>query len=163
MTASEVILYPIIWSLAGCLVFSLFVVVAFRSGLVFAARKTGGTLKDRVPLGGFLAMAAFLTLVVAFFFCANRLGLGEHVFAAHLKQLLSPNLGLYVILFAFDTFIFDALLIGVWRPAFLKIPDEMDSSSMDFHVRRSLPVGRISGAFIAMIAAAFSTLIWAGG
>jgi hypothetical protein len=161
MTASELIRYLAIWSLVGALAFSLFVVVAFRTGFVFATRKPDGTLKDRVPLIGLLVMAAFLLLLVAFFLVANRLGLGDHIFVARFSELFFLNLVLYMILFAFDTLIIDAVVLGVWRPPFLRLPHEMGSSSMAMHIRSSLPIGLISGVLLALITATISYFVWA--
>lgn len=130
MTAGDLIRYIGIWSLAGALAFSVLVLVAFRSGLVFAARKPDGTLKDRVPPSGIAAIAAFLLLLIAFFLLANRLGLAAHIVGARFGQLFLLNLTLFLVLFAFDTLVIDAVLLGVWRHSLLRLPQEMGSSSM---------------------------------
>jgi hypothetical protein len=161
MTVNEIIRYLAIWSLAGALAFTLFVFLSFRSGIVFAARQSDGTLKERIPLAGLLAMGAFLLLLVAFFLAANRLGLGDHIFGAPFGQLFLLNLVLYLILFAFDTLIIDAVVLGAWRPSFLRLPLEMGSSSMTQHIRRSLPVGFVSGILLALITSTISYLVWA--
>jgi hypothetical protein len=161
VTAYELIRYFAVWSLVGALAFSLFVVFAFRTGFVFAAREPDGTLKERIPASGLLAMAAFLLLLVAFFPLANRLGLGERIFGAEFGQLLLLNLILYLILFAFDTLIIDAVVLGAWRPSFLRLPHELGSSSMTAHIRRSLPVGLIAGVLLALVTATISYFVWA--
>lgn len=161
MTLSEWVRYIAIWGLAGALVFCLFVFAVFRSGLVFAARKPDGTLKDRIPLTGVVAMATFLFLLITFFLLANRLGLAAHLAGASFVQLFLLNLTLFLVLFAFDTLFIDALVLGVWRPSFLRLPQEMGSSSMAEHIRRSLPIGIISGIILALVTAAISYLLWA--
>lgn len=161
MTAGAIIRYLAIWSLVGALAFSLFLVVAFRSGLVFAARKPDGTLKERVPPTGIATMATFLLLLVAFFLLANHLGLAAHIIGIPFSQLLFLNLTLHLVLFAFDTLVIDALVLGVWRPSFLRLRQEMGSASMTEHIRRSLPVGVISGVLLALVTATISYLLWA--
>ena len=48
----QILLHLLIWSLVGFLVFNLYVVVAFRTGLVYTTRKDDGTLKEIIPLIG---------------------------------------------------------------------------------------------------------------
>lgn len=160
MTPGEIFRYISTWSIAGALAFTLFVILAFRSGLVFTARKPDGTLKDRVPLVGITAMVAFLVLLLAFFLLANRLGLAAHIASLSFGQLFIVNLVLYLVLFAFDTVVIDAAVLGVWKPSFLRIPKEMGSSSISKHILRSVPIGLVAGALIALITAAISWLLW---
>jgi hypothetical protein len=163
MNAAVFFRYMAIWSAIGALAFSLFVVIAFRSGLVYTARKPDGTLKDRVPAAGIAAMAGFLLLFVGFLVLANRIGLGERIAETGFGTFFLLNLALYVVLFAFDTLVIDALVLGVWRPSFLRLPPDMGSSSMSEHIRRSLPVGLAGGLLLALASAAISYLLWALG
>ena len=50
MPASKIFSFLIVWGGIGIFAFSIFVVVAFRTGLVYTARKSDGTLKDRIPI-----------------------------------------------------------------------------------------------------------------
>lgn len=47
---TDVLSYLIVWSLIGCAGFSVYVVVVFRTGIVYTARKQDGTLKEKPPL-----------------------------------------------------------------------------------------------------------------
>jgi hypothetical protein len=161
MTAGLFFRYVALWSVIGALAFSLYVVFAFRSGLVYTARKADGTLKDRVPAAGVASMAGFLLLLIGFLVLANRIGLGEHITGVGFGQLFLLNLALYLVLFVFDTLIIDTLVLGVWRPAFLRVPNEMGASSMSEHARRSLPVSLAAGIILALVSAAVSYLVWA--
>jgi hypothetical protein len=162
LTPGKVISYIATWSFAGALAFSLFVVAAFRSGLVFTARKQDGTLKDHVPPAGMAAMAGFVLTLVAFILLANRLGLAGYISHTTFYQLFLLNLALYLVLFAFDTLVIDALVLGRWRPSFLKIPSEMGSTSMAEHIRRSLSIGLLSGVVLSLLTASLSCVLWAG-
>ncbi len=64
MTSSFVLSYLLIWGLIGCALFFTMVIVLFRTGLVYTARKPDGTLKDKIPLSGKLAM---LIIPISFF------------------------------------------------------------------------------------------------
>lgn len=46
----SIIRYLLIWSLLGAAAFSLYVILAFQTGLVYTARQEDGTLKERIPL-----------------------------------------------------------------------------------------------------------------
>ena len=56
MTREAALAYLATWGLIGIALFSLFVIFAFRSGLVYTARKEEGTLKGHIPLKGILAI-----------------------------------------------------------------------------------------------------------
>ena len=43
------------------------------------------------------------------------------------------NLGLYLLLFLFDTIVIDGFVIGSWHPAFLQLPEAMGADSMRVH------------------------------
>ncbi len=60
MTFGEVLSYLAVWSIVGSIAFSVFVVLAFRTGIVFTARNEEGSLKEKFPLRGYLAMIGFL-------------------------------------------------------------------------------------------------------
>jgi hypothetical protein len=160
MTATQIIRFLVIYSLIGSLAFCLFVFAAFRSGLVYAARNKDGNLKARVPLGGIAAMAGFLLLLIGFFLLANRIGLAAPTAEGAFPLLFALDLALYLILFALDTLVIDAWVLGRWRPSFLKVPPEMGSTSMGEHIRRSLLVGLTSGVLLSLAAAAMSCLMW---
>ncbi|MFX0065768.1 MAG: hypothetical protein ACFFC7_26645, partial [Candidatus Hermodarchaeota archaeon] len=87
---------------------------------------------------------------------ANFISLKLQNISLDLIGLFLLNYGLYFALFLYDTLIIDLLVLGVWHPAFLKLPAvEGDVPSVKQHLKLSLPVGIVAGLVLTLI----STLI----
>lgn len=156
MSLGEVFSYLGIWSLIGAALFSAYVIFAFRTDLVYAARKDDGTLKDRIPWRGYLAMASFLLAIVGFLVLANACGLARSAFSISLGRLFVLNFALYLILLLYDTLVIDGLILGLWRPPFLRLPDALGWESMKEHILHSIPVGLVFGIILAGVSAILS-------
>jgi Na+-transporting NADH:ubiquinone oxidoreductase subunit NqrE len=158
MTWRSVLGYLGAWSGIGCALFVVYVVVVSRTGLVYTARKQDGTLKEQIPLSGYLNMLILLLCIVGLQVAANYFGLARKALDISLSHLFLLNLGHYLILFAFDTAVIDGLVLGVWRPAFLRLPDAMGGESMKKHALASIPVGVVAGLVLTVISTAISYL-----
>ena len=158
--SSTILSYMLIWGLIGCALFFGLVVVLFRSGVVYTARKQDGTLKDEIPLRGKFAILIIPISLTIFMLLANKISLVQNDLTMSLWQIFTLNYGLYLILFFFDTFFIDGYTLAIWRPGFLKIPDEMGRESMRKHILVSLPVGLFLGVFLTIIPSTVSYLLW---
>lgn len=147
--------YLLIWTLVGILAFNVYVVLVFRTGLVYSARQPDGTLKERIPLSGLVNMALLLVLIIGLQMAANGVGLARRGLALSWNGLYLLNLAHYLLLFLYDTLVIDWLVIGVWRPDFLRLPEAMGRESMSIHLRSSLVVGPLAG----LVLCALSTLL----
>jgi hypothetical protein len=156
MTGRYLFSYMALWSLLGAILFSGFVVFVFRSGVVYASRKQDGTLKERIPWRGYVAMALFLVAVVGFFVTANAVGLARKSVTPSFAALFLLNIAHYLVLFLFDTFFIDAFVLGYWQPGFLKLSDQMGPESMRKHILISLPVGTFFGVILASLSTTIS-------
>ena len=160
MSAGAITGFLLLWSLIGVAAFNLYVLFVFRSGMVYAARKPDGTLKEKLSLKGIASMLGFLALLVGFLVAANLLGLPNHRAGMTFGFIFLLDLALYWMWFLYDTLVIDWLVLGKWRPKFLKIPDEMGKESMTEHIRKSLFVGTLSGIVLALVASGITLLIW---
>ena len=160
MTASEILTFLLIWGILGCLLFSIFVVIAFRSGLVYTARKEDGTLKERIPPRGVLAMAILPLGLIGLNLASDYFGLIQRGIFLGYGRLFLLNYSVYVLLFLFDTFVIDGFVIPVWRPAFLRIPAAMGKGSMQKHILISLPIGLFVGAILTLLGTALAYFLW---
>ena len=151
MSLSDVVIYLAAWGIIGATLFSVFVIIVFRSGIVYAARKEDGLIKERIPLTGYLPSAGFLVLIVIFLLAANYFGVIRRSFQPGFWGLFGLNYGLYLVLFLFDSLVIDGLVLGRWRPGFLNLPDAMGSESMREHIKKSLPVGIVFGLILALL------------
>jgi hypothetical protein len=160
MKLAELLAYLTTWSLIGIALFSLFVILAFRSELVYTARKEDGTLKGHIPLKGILAMAIIPVGLLGLHLVSDYVGLVQREIPLDFWPLFLINFSVYVILFVFDTLIIDGFVITIWRPTFLRIPDVMERESMKKHILVSLPVGLFIGAFLTIINTSLAYLLW---
>ena len=76
-----------------------------------------------------------------------------------LFPLFLLNYGHYLTLFLFDTLVIDGLLLGVWRPQFLRLPKTMGGASMKEHILKSIPVGIASGIVLTALSTLLSFLL----
>ena len=158
MTLQTIITYLSFWTLTGAAVFSLVVIVLFRSGLAFTARSEEGHLKEEMPLKGLLTMIAFLAFIVAFITAANYFSLTRQGIHPDFWALFLLNLGLILLLEIYDTLVIDWWVIGQWRPAFLNLPEAMNKEEMKTHIRRSFVLAPLFGLLIALASAVIS--VW---
>ena len=157
---STALSYLLIWGLIGCTLFFILVVILFRSGVVFTARKQDGTLKDEIPLSGKLWMLIIPLCLSLFLLLTNNISFIQHDLTLDFWQIFTLNYGLYLILLLFDTLFIDGFTLALWRPGFLKIPDEMGRESMRKHILVSLPIGLFLGVFLAIIPTTAFYLFW---
>ena len=152
--------YLLIWGLIGCVLFFILVVILFRTGLVYTARKPDGTLKEKIPLSG---KAAMLILPVTYFIfqvLSNYIGLSRQGIRVNFGLLFLLNYAVYLILFLFDTFFIDGFVLAIWRPDFLELPDEMGKESMKKHILLSIPIGLVLGGALTFISTTTSYFLW---
>lgn len=156
MSPREIIIYLVTWGLIGAVIFSIFVIFVFRTGVVYTARNEDGLLKEEIPLRGYLTSGIFVLCIIVFLVLANYLGLTRQNIRLSFGALYSLNLVLYLILFLFDTIVIDCMVLGYWRPAFLQLPEAMGWESMKVHIVKSIPVGCFFGLIIALVSTAIT-------
>ena len=159
MSTSEVVRYFAVWGIIGATLFSVFVIFVFRTGVVYKARNEDGLLKEKIPITGYLTSIGFLFLIVFFLVAANYFGLIQNGYQLSFWSLYALNLGLYLILFLFDTIVIDGFVIGYWRPVFLQLPEAMGAQSMREHIKKSIPVGTVFGLIVSLVCTAVSYYI----
>ena len=156
MILEKVLYYLGVWSAIGCAIFSAFVVVVFRTGVVFTSRKEDGTLKKRIPFSGYLTMLTLLLGIVGLQVLANYFGLARKALEVSFFSLFLLNFGHYLILFIFDTVVIDGLVLSVWRPRFLQLPDAIGWESMKRHILLSIPIGTVVGIGLTAVSTVIS-------
>ena len=160
MSFSEALFYLTVWSLIGAIVFSAFVIFVFRTGIVYTSRKEDGTLKEKIPLSGYLASIGLLIAIVGFLVLANYFGLVQQDFNLDFGTLFTLNLVLFLILFLYDTLVIDGFMLGYWRPDFLHLPDSMGSESMKEHMLKSIPAGIAFGLILSLISSVITFYVF---
>lgn len=158
MTLFELLLYLLLWGSIGSAIFTIFVILVFRTGLVWKTRNEDYKFKKEIPVIGFVAIATIPVGIISLQVLANYISLELQNISLDFLGLFVINYLLYITLFLYDTLVIDLVFLGVWRPAFLKLPDvKNDSSSIKHHILISIPVGLIFGLIVTLIS---STISW---
>lgn len=156
MSFSDALFYLTVWSLIGAIIFSAFVIFVFRTGIVYTSRKEDGTLKEKIPLSGYLTSTSLLLAIVGYLVLANYLGLVQRGFMISFGMLFTLNLLLFLILFLYDTLVIDGFVLGYWRPDFLNLPEAMGLDSMKSHMLKSIPAGVAFGLILSLLSSAIT-------
>jgi hypothetical protein len=162
MSVLEFFLYLGLWGSIGIAVFTIFVILVFRTGLVWITRnKDDYSFKRSIPIKGILVMAIIPLSIICLQVLANYLSLKIQNIHLDFLGLFLLNYILYIILFIYDTLIIDFLVLGVWRPAFLKLSDKnRGDTSVKSHILISIPVGIVIGAGLSLISTVISTFLF---
>ena len=160
MNLAESLPFLLIWSRLGILAFSVLVIVLFRSGLVWTARHKDGSLKENIPLQGRLTMLATLGIFIGLQLAASANAGGRFGTDIGFIDLLILNYLLYLAVFMYDSLIIDYLVIVIWRPHFMRLPDEMGRESMLAHIRASVPVGLVAGLILSVLSTLIARLLF---
>ena len=148
MEPGVVFWYAAQWGTLGSAVFSVMVYLFFQTGLVFTARDQEGKLKRDMPLSGYVSMSVVLFGV---------LGIQMYGFAhsgivvAGFVDVFVLNYALYLFLLLYDTFVIDILVLCIWKPDFLDMPEGEGFTSIRHHLRTLIPgsVAGFVGTFIS--------------
>ena len=159
ITLNQLLVHLLIWSLVGIVVFNLYIVVVFRTGIVYTSREQDGTLKQRLPLSGVLSSLSILVGIIAVQLASSFSLLSSLTDPVSFWVLLALNYALFLVLFLYDTLVIDFFVIGRWRPAILNLPDEMDAGSMAEHIRASMVVAPLIGLVLSLVST-LVTRVW---
>ncbi len=162
MSVLEILWYLGLWGVIGCVIFTFFVILVFRTGLVWTTRgKEDYHFKENISLKGKLLMLVIPGAIILLQVLANFVSLKLQNISLDLIGLFLLNYGLYLVLFLYDTLVIDLLVLGVWHPSFLKLPDvEGGVPSIKQHLKLSLPVGIVAGLVLTLISTLISYLMF---
>ncbi|MBI9051952.1 MAG: hypothetical protein JEZ00_21230 [Anaerolineaceae bacterium] len=125
--------------LLGATFLSLFTVWVYRSGAVHRSRHYDGTMNTKSDWQGKVLSFLFLAIVIILLVIYDKTINCQQTL--NFWQLSLANFTLMFILTLFDSFIIDLLVLARWKPAFLKIPDEVTVESMRLHVKKTFQLG----------------------
>jgi hypothetical protein len=152
---SDIIVNMGIWGLIGASLLNVIVIVVYKTGIVHTARNKDGTLKRKIPYMGILTMLIMLLLVVTFIVLFDYSTFSSRQDSVYIEVAVTNFLFL-LLLVLYDSLVIDIFVLGIWRPAFLNIPDAVSLESMKVHVKKQFTIGWIILVPIILI----STLIY---
>jgi len=150
----------IFWAIIGIVIFNLYVVFVFRTGLVYTARKPDGTLKERVPASGMAVSVSLLLISIGLLLLFDYFVLVPYASSLTIFHIFLLNFLLYLLIFFYDTYVIDYWVIGKWRPKFMHIPEEMNADSMHLHIVESTKKGPIIISAISLVGTLIAFMIF---
>lgn len=123
MTAETVFSFLSIWGLIGIAVFTVLVLIYSQTGMFTEAREEDGRLKKKVSFKGILSTLIILFGTIGLQLIGNAVTLRQSGLSYSFLRLFLLNYALYWVLFLYDTFVIDILVIVKWHPKFMKLPD----------------------------------------
>lgn len=145
---NEAIWYIAYWGTIGCIFFTGMVYILFKTDLVYTARDEDGKLKRNMPLKGYITMSIIPISIIYLQIQGWTSSLWLHSFG--FNDIFLVNYGLFFFLFLYDTLLIDILVLCIWRPSFIKIPDREGFTSIKHHLW-TLPIGSILGIIPTLI------------
>ena len=151
MKIADIISYLLFWGLIGCCLFNVYVIIVFRTGIVYTARHKDGTLKKQASASGIVNSLILLGCIVGIQVASNYFGLASWRTEISFTGLYLLNYALYIVLVIYDTLVIDYLVIVKWRPRFLMVPETMNAQSMRKHIIASIPVAPAIGLLLTAL------------
>jgi hypothetical protein len=151
MKPGDVFSYLLLWGLIGSGLLNLYVILVFRTGIVYTARHKDGTLKEKPSASGIANSLILLGCIVGVQVASNYFGLQSRGAEPSFIALALLNYALYIILVIYDSLVIDYLVIVKWRPDFLMIPEAMNAQSMRKHIIMTIPVAPVIGLVLTAL------------
>ena len=143
------------WSLVGAAGFTILLILAKVTKAFQLVRDEEGLFRKPMPLGGWMALAGFVLTIFLFLIAAAYFGLHMKGMSLSFWTLWLMNFMTFFTLLLFDTIIIDILILVLWHPAFLKLPDMDVCTSISFHLKTMLfgTIFSIASSFIGSLGA----------
>ena len=144
------------WGVIGSTFFTLLVVIFFLTGVIYAAvEKPAPKTKKKGRIGSLIILVGILSIQIL----STNISLTRYQLTNDLIGIYLLNYALYLILFVYDTFIIDILILVKWHPDFLHLPNEEVFTSSSYHLK-TLILGSILGLLITTISVVISILLF---
>lgn len=155
MLAADLLWFVIRWGVIGSAAVTAYLVIAWQAGLVSTVRDESGALR-RAPMAGVLTgIGSVLMFIVLLVLADVRELVGPGV-DLPFARLYALNYLVCIFWLLYDTIVIDILIVVVWHPPFLRLPDREAHGSPAYHLR-TIPRGMILAAIITGVA---TSIIW---
>lgn len=152
--------FVLTWGLTGSGVITLYLVIAWQTGLLTGAKDPEGAGRERLGAAGIAAVLGSILLYLVMLCVADGVGLAQ-TDGLTFGRLWAFNFLVYFFWLVYDTFVLDILLVIVWRPGFLTLPDPQAHGSAAYHLS-TIPRGMIFGAVVSLVATTVSWFVVLG-
>ncbi len=132
----------LIWFIIGANLLNISVIIFSYTGILYSKYDKEGRIKKKVPLMGVLSTISGLVIIVVLLIFYNYF-LFKELEQINYIAIFSANFILLFILDLYDALFIDILVIGLWRPKFLKLKDYYSLESMKTHVKNQFTIAWI--------------------
>ena len=146
------------WGLTGSVVLTIYLVVMWQLGYLGAVRNEAGELRRHMPRAGVLTGIGSLLMYIALLVVADVSDLFAVESVPSFFDLLAVNYLVYTFWLLFDTLVIDILIVGVWHPRFLRLPEREAHGGAAYHLR-TVPQGMVVGLIVVLIATGIARLL----
>lgn len=147
LTTRNFLVYVGSWSLIGIGAFSLFLIIAGITKAIQLVRDEDAELRNPMPLSGWLVLIGYALTATSFPLIATYVGLALKSLTPGFWQLFLMNFLIFMMVSFYDTFIIDILILVVWHPDFLNLPDAEAFNSAIYHIKTLIPATAFSLVF----------------
>jgi|GEM_PF-5797590 len=119
--------------------YNAFVILMFKTGAINQTRDEQGALKKTLGFKSIFIIGLVLVSFVGWIYLFDAVMISSH--KAHFLQILLYNFVFVMMMALYDAFVIDLLVIGVIRPQILNLPETMNMTEMQKHVKKQFSVG----------------------
>ena len=159
MLAADLVWFVLRWGLIGGIAVTVYLVGVWQLGFIPSVRNESGGSPRAVLVAAVVTGAGSLLLYTVLLVMADVRDLLEGGIDLPFARLYALNFLVYLFWLFYDTFVIDILLVSVWHPAFLRLPEQQAHGSVAYHLR-TIPRGLILGAFVSGVATSISWLFF---
>ncbi len=156
MLVADLVWFVLRWGVVGSIAVTIYLIVAWQTGLLATDGDEDGELRANVRLSSVLTGVGALLIFLALLVVADVTDLLRHGADLPFARLYALNYLVYVFWLLYDTIVIDILIVVIWHPDFLKLPDPESHGSIAYHLR-TIPRGLIFGAFVTGVA---TSIVW---
>lgn len=158
MTADSLFQFVLRWGVTGSLLLAAYLIITWQTGFFGLLRTEPDTARRRAPRASLLAGIGSILMYIVLMVVADMQDLvGDGVEQAF-SSLLAYNYTLYIFWLLFDTIFIDILLVTVWHPSLLRLPEPEAHGSVAYHLR-TIPRGLVLGMPVTLVATVIVLLI----
>lgn len=140
------------WWLISSFIFLLITLVLFRGKYSKQVEQiTSEEPPERVLRQGAASMLLMPLIIIILQILFAYFGILKQYPQATFGQLFGVEYFYFFLIFFFDTFVIDFLILLTWQPAFLRLPKTINTERFKKQLILGLPLGLLFGALITLI------------
>ena len=149
--------FVVTWGLIGSGVITLWLLGAWATGLLGEARANSTDVRERLGAPGIVGVVVSIILYLVLIGVADVAGIGTRE-GLSFGRLWAINYLVFFFWLIFDTLIVDIVLVTLWRPRFLKLPDPAAHGSVAYHLS-TIPRGMVFGVLVSLVGTSVSWFV----